>query len=331
MDLVFFFLISLLNLFILIAHFSLGLNNPLTDLLSSIPNLFIALTYLVFGFLLTFFKNTHINLIKIELFLLFIVYIISYIWYPFNVILITQQPNSFITSSHATICDQNTKKSSVIQNQEFWQLIKMNKCDIIVLQEVQNSDYQTKIIRQQLKKITRTDYKIINYGEFIIASRYPITIETTSTSAGFISALINIPTQRIRIINVHIWTPLEPKTPENDPFVTYPIPPFIVRKQQTTELLSYLMIHQYDSIPNIVIGDFNMLPTHNFISTKLKRLNYHRIKTSRFLTPTFSTSIPIIEIDHLFTNIPSIIRKRTTLLGSPSDHAMQIIQLNLQK
>ncbi len=328
MSLIFTLIFLIINTFLFIAHFSTSINTPVTDLIASIPNLFFAISYLIFIFIVNLFKLDTIYkiFIKTTSSILFLIYLIVYIFPPINTLVLNNPANSY---TNITICSQNTKKASAIFQDEFWQLIKLQKCDIILLQEVINSTELIQTITERLKTTTKDSYFITNYGEFIVASKYPLKLTYSATSQGFVTTDIQLPQLEIFIINTHIWTPLEPKTPEHDPTLTHEIKPFIIRKEQTLELLSFLR-QNYSTTPILIIGDFNMLPTHPFLA-KLKRTHFSRITSQKHITPTFSTSIPIIEIDHLFTNRPDIIAKRETYLHNTSDHGMQVIYLHYQK
>ena len=320
----------LIELSITYVHFFSGLANPLTDLIASIPNLFFALFFIFNLFIISVSKLELKILFYLKCLILIFIYLYAYLLFAKNTIITTNTSHNVILANHnfnnPVICSQNTKHAQAINNPDFYRTLRIYNCNIILLQEVENSALKVYLIKQNLKKFLHKNYSVQTYGEFVTASIFPFKKLYFSSSNGFVVNLFNLKNRKIIIINTHIWTPLKKQTPEFNPNLNFPVPPFFIRKKQTTELTQYLQL--ITETPTLLIGDFNMLPTHSFLTRNLANFNFYRVKSKKFITPTFSTSIPIIEIDHTFTNNPYLIKSRNTILNQYSDHALQIIKLN---
>lgn len=212
-------------------------------------------------------------------------------------------------------------------------VIKESKADVVGLNEVDNhfsarSDYvdQTNWLANELKmdyvfgpaiSLTKKSGRKLQYGNALL-SKYPITRSTNHKinllapicePRAILEANINVLNTEIKVLTSH--------------FSLHPI----LHKKQVGQLLKCLT----DSLPSIIMGDFNKRPTARSIkkiTTLLKETCANKTEKER---ATFPSQRPKIKLDYIFTSQHFTTINTEIITSSPkaSDHLPVLARVKL--
>ncbi len=324
--------------------------NIFTDIIASIPGIFWMLFFLTIA-IVTRFKEFYI--------ITLIVFIIT--TFSFKTTLINTVDKD--TYMPLTICSYNTRYFFENKQEQAFQALKDQHCDVIMLQELWRSDVAyADDIKNYLDKYFTDDVAYYFKGEFltivnkgtILTHAFPtpdpsltLPLDELHGYEGYLYTKVKFDDTCIDLLNIHIWNPLAKRHAfsfESEAWHTTKnlntfLMPFEVRKGQVQDLRRFL--NEYGNSQAILgdklifmAGDFNTLPTHYIINSNYfwrdSKLKMYRLTTLGFM-PTFATSLPLIQIDHAFATQNIKVDNIQTIDLGYSDHKMLKIHAYIPK
>ena len=154
-----------------------------------------------------------------------------------------------------------------------------------------------------------------------IFSRLPIVKKTVSPTAGsrfdspLVAATVNVGDRALRIAGVHFLSPRDRLRLD-------------IRNQQIRETGHLL---SSDSVPTILVGDFNCVPWSPFLSDFLARTEYRDSRQGFGYDATWHANRGFlrIPIDHAFVSPQVQVHSRTVGQSAGSDHFPVIVEVSV--
>ena len=155
-----------------------------------------------------------------------------------------------------------------------------------------------------------------------IFSRLPIVKKTVSPTAGsrfdspLVAATVNVGDRALRIAGVHFLSPRDRLRLD-------------IRNQQIRETGHLL---SSDSVPTILVGDFNCVPWSPFLSNFLARTEYRDSRQGFGYDATWHANRGFlrIPIDHAFVSPQVQVHNRTVGQSAGSDHFPVIVEVSVE-
>lgn len=208
--------------------------------------------------------------------------------------------------------------------------LKDQECDVYMLQELWSARKNEKTIREKLAPYFPS-YSIVLGGEFAILSKYPILSTNLGPHEGYFKAVIQTQQSTRTVFNVHIWNPLITRACQSFEAPLYSTNCELnaqqIRIAQSNELLNELPKAQNQVF---VAGDFNSMQNMKVLQ-QMSTLTHEVGLQAIGLNGTFSSSTPVINIDHIFVSNDIPLSKMSTkeiCSSRISDHCMLIFQLD---
>lgn len=155
-----------------------------------------------------------------------------------------------------------------------------------------------------------------------IFSKLPIDQQTVMqlakgrTDNPMALATVKIGNRQLRIAGVHLLSPMDPKRLD-------------IRNQQIREIGEFLST---DSVPTILVGDFNCVPWSAFLSDLLTQTGYRDSRQGFGYDGTwYANRIFLrIPIDHAFVSPQVHVHSRTVGESAGSDHFPVIVEVSVE-
>lgn len=207
------------------------------------------------------------------------------------------------------------------QHTEIIEEIKRHDPDVFVMLEFAN---QWQPAMERLHSVYPYRIEQARWHGFGIAlfSKLPIEKETVlqlakrRTDNPFVVATVKIGDKPLRIAGAHLLSPMDPNRLD-------------IRNQQIEEMGDFLST---DSIPTVVVGDFNCVPWSAFLSDFLDQTGYRDSRQGFGYDGTWYAKKKLlrIPIDHAFVSPSVCVHSRTVGEAAGSDHFPVIVELSVK-
>jgi len=155
-----------------------------------------------------------------------------------------------------------------------------------------------------------------------IFSKLPIVKKTVSPTAGsrfdspLVVATVKVGDRELRIAGVHLLSPRDSLRLE-------------IRNQQIREIGHLLST---ESVPTVLVGDFNCVPWSPFLSDFLGRTEYRDSRQGFGYDGTWNANrfLLCIPIDHAFVSPQVHVHNRTVGQSAGSDHFPVIVEVSVE-
>ncbi|MDB4978833.1 MAG: hypothetical protein JWM56_1019 [Candidatus Peribacteria bacterium] len=249
---------------------------------------------------------------------------------PFTFFYADIQLPSLFNPSHSdssiTVFNLNTEYWETGHEKEFLEFLKNQQADVYQLQEFWTPD-GTPLTDTYAIKAVFPGYDVINDGELLTISRFPVLHSSLSDTKKILRTDIDVHGNTVSFYNVHITPPIDTTFSSAFTFLS-------MIKEKFTRRLPQFSALQQDATANIhpvyISGDFNTTKSMGDMIPLLRNFEDSSHKSSSIIPHTWGfTKQKILRIDYNLVKGMKVLRHQSINASNFSDHNGQRVTVSL--